>query len=154
MFPELKRNKYAMTSEESIKLLNRSNHGVLGMISENGYPYTVFVNYVVINSKIYIHCAQEGHKLDCIRNNEHVSFATAEKVQLIPQNFTTHYTSIICFGRARLINASRDILQAFIDKFSPDFQEKGQQVIEADFKETQLIEIEIDHISGKNTHKI
>jgi len=153
MFPTLKREKYSMLQEEANNLLDRSKHGVLSMISPNGYPYSVFVNHLVMNGKIYIHCAKEGHKLDCIRFNPHVSFATAEKVQIIPQHFTTHYTSIICFGRAKLINANKEVLQGFIDKFSPDFQEKGKKVIDADFNDTQLIEIEIDHITGKDTHK-
>lgn len=152
MFREMRRKKNVMDKQDAMNLLKRSSHGVLGMISDNGYPYTVFVNHVVVDGKIYIHCAKEGHKIDCIKQSPSVSFATAENVKLIPEEFTTKYTSIICFGKARLIPGNPSILREFITKFSSDFQAKGFEYAESDYLDTQLIEIEIDHITGKNTN--
>ena len=66
-FRPMRRFKQQMTNEECIALLRKAPRGVLAVLGDGGYPYTVPLDFVYDDGKIYFHCAKEGHKLDAIR---------------------------------------------------------------------------------------
>ncbi len=72
MFPKLRKKKRELSKEESVKVLIKGKEGILSTIGENGYPYGVAVNYVYHNGCIYFHCANNGYKLDNIKNTNKV----------------------------------------------------------------------------------
>ena len=149
MFRELRRIKNQMNEEDSLYLLKNTQEGVLGTISSNGYPYTTVVNYVLHNNKIYIHSAKEGHKIDNILERPKVSFTVFDNVKVIEETFTTKYQSVTLFGQAKLLNGNKEVLMEFIKKYSPDFVKSGKEYVSKSFDTTTLIEIEIEHITGK-----
>ena len=138
-----------MSKEDTIKALEGAVDGILGTISENGYPYAVPVNFAYVNGKIYLHNAFEGHKVKNIKNNELVSFTVVTRNEVLEDKFSTNYQSVIVFGKAKLIEPSKEILMYLIKKYSSKFMEKGQNYVNSDYMKTQLIEIEIDHMTGK-----
>lgn len=118
----------------------------------DGYPYAVPLNYVYGDGRIYFHCAQEGHKMECIRNNDRVSFCVVQRDKVVPKAFATDYRSAIVFGRAGVITddlAGRRALERLNDKYSPEFPEEGQREIERCGNKVCIVEIEIEHMSGK-----
>lgn len=149
MFPKMRRLKNAMSEEDTYNLLERCPEGVIGTISENGYPYTVPVNYVFYNSKIYFHCAKTGHKLANIKENNKVSFTAYDNVKVIEKEFTTKYQSVVVFGEAVVIPGSVEILNELIKKYSKHFIQEGIEYVKKDFSTTYLVEITINHITGK-----
>ncbi len=150
MFRNLRRLKNKMTDESAIELLTNCQEGVLGTISVyNGYPYTVVVNYIYYNNKLYFHSAKEGHKIDNILNNEKVSFSVFGDVQVVQETFTTKYKSVTLFGRAKVIESKKEILFEFIKKYSPDFLKSGKEYVDRSYETPSLVEIEIEHITGK-----
>ena len=149
MFRKMRRSDKAMSEEMTLDLLSRSREGVLGTIGDNGYPYTVVVNYVYLNDKIYFHCAKTGQKIDNINFNNKVSFSVYDNVKVIGEELTTHYESLVVFGKARVIETSRDILLALVNKYADLDQEKVIKMIDKEINVTALVEIEIDHITGK-----
>lgn len=80
------------------------------MAGDDGYPYGVPLNYVYDEQagKIYFHSARDGHKLDAIRREPKVSFCVVGKNQLVPEEFTTYFTSVIAFGRATVLTDDRE----------------------------------------------
>lgn len=70
---------------------------------DGDFPYCLPVNFAKAGDKIYIHCANEGHKLDCIQKNPNVSFALACDVVIDTVNYTTLYKSVCGQGHASLI---------------------------------------------------
>lgn len=60
------------------------------------------VNYVKEGDSIYFHCAPEGYKLECLRENPKVSFTVVGATQIVPGKFTTGYESTIAFGEIHL----------------------------------------------------
>ena len=42
-----------MPDEKAEQLLKDASHGIMGVIGDDGYPYTVPVNHVYENGKIY-----------------------------------------------------------------------------------------------------
>jgi len=149
MFREMRRKDREISIEESKKLLEIGIDGVLGTISDHGYPYTVPVNYAYVNDKIYFHSAMTGEKLDNIKRNPKVSFTVITRNEILEDIFSTDFQSIIVFGRAKLIDPSKEILMQLIHKYSSAFLEKGIRYVDKSYQGTQLVEISIDHMTGK-----
>lgn len=153
MFREMRRSKNLMNTEESLEILKNGIDGVLGTISENGYPLTTPVNYIYFNDKIYFHSALTGHKIDNILKNEKVSFTVISKNDIIEEEFSADYQSIILFGKAKLVEPNKNLLLELIRKYSSDYMFKADKYIEQHQKATQLVEIIIEHITGKQRVK-
>ena len=104
MFRDMRRFKQQVSREACIEILTGSRRGVLAVLGNDGYPYTVPMDYVyeeadpdavemqdgeepasgeaVSFGRIYFHCAKEGHKIDAIRNCDKVPFCVmSEGVQ-------------------------------------------------------------------------
>jgi nitroimidazol reductase NimA-like FMN-containing flavoprotein (pyridoxamine 5'-phosphate oxidase superfamily) len=151
MFPKMRRIKSIMSKEDTIKLLNRCDEGVLGTIGTNGYPHTVPLNYVLFNNKIYFHSAKEGFKLRNIEDNPKVSFTVYDNVVIIQEKRTTYYQSAIVYGKAKIIPGNKEVLMELIKKYSSDFLVEGKKDVYDNYDTAYLIEITIDHISGKES---
>ena len=149
MFRKMRRSDKAMSKEMTLDLLSRGQEGVLGTVGDNGYPYTVVVNYVYLNDKIYFHSAKTGQKIDNINFKEKVSFSVYDNVKVIGEELTTHYESLVVFGKAKVVETSRDILLALVNKYADLDQKKVLSMIDKEINITALVEIEIDHITGK-----
>ncbi len=153
MFPKMRRIKSLMTKEDTIKLLKRCDEGVLGTIGTNGYPHTVPLNYVFFNNKIYFHSAKEGFKLRNIEDNPKVSFTVYDNVTIIEERFTTNYQSAIVYGKAKIIPGNKEVLMELIKKYSSKFINEGIEYVDKSYNTTYLIEITLEHISGKESKK-
>ena len=59
MFREMRRKKQLLSKEkETIEILKSCTSGVLGVVGDDGYPYTVPVSYALKDDKIFIHSAK------------------------------------------------------------------------------------------------
>jgi len=151
MFKKMRREEKQLTKKEAIAILNKAEYGVLATIGSNDYPYALPMNYIFSNDKIYLHCAQDGHKLDNIKNNNKVSFTVVGDYELQPAEFTSKYESVVIFGQARLVEGTtkEQVLQQFILKFSPQFESEGFDYVKKAAHKTAIIEIEIEDLKGK-----
>lgn len=151
VFREMRRKDKAMSIEDSIQLLIRGQEGVLGTLSSDGYPYTVAVNYVYVQGKIYFHSAKEGHKIDNINGHEKVSFTVYDHVKVVGKKLTTNYESVLVFGTAKVVKASQEILLALINKYVEMSTDMALKVIDKEISDTAIVEISIAHLSGKRS---
>lgn len=157
MFREMRRIKQLLSNEETIEILNSRTSGVMGVIGDDGYPYTVPLSYTYDDGKLYIHCAKEGHKIDAINNNDKVSFCVIDKDDIVQETFTTHFRSVSVFGRARILTDDTERLNALrtlVKKYSPDFITEGEDEIKKTWGRVCLIEIKIEHMTGKAATEI
>ena len=149
----MRRSKQQLTEAENIEILKQGTYGVLSVTGEDGYPYGVPVNYVYEDGKIYIHGANAGHKIDAVRRNPKVTFCVVDKSDVIKEEYTTRYRSVIAFGKARIVADEREILAAaekLAIRFWPeDTKEHRDRVIHNDIKVLGIIEIELEHVTGK-----
>ena len=123
MFREMRRNRQALSYEECETILNRATSGVLAVSGDDGYPYAVPLSYVYADSKIYFHCA-----------------------------LTTYFRSVIAFGRAKILTDAqkkRAALELLAARYSPDQPEGRQQEVDTLFKNVCMVEISIEHMTGK-----
>ena len=86
-------------------MLKRGTAGVLAVLGDGGYPYAVPPSCACDESaqKLYFHCARTGHELDAIARHSQVSFCAVDKDQVMPQQYTTCFRSVVVFGRARVL---------------------------------------------------
>lgn len=152
MFREMRRIKQELSYENSIELLNKATSGVLAVSGDDDYPYAVPLSFVYDDSKIYFHAAKSGHKIDAINRNSKVSFCVTDMDHIVPEEYTTYFRSVIVFGKARILeqeSEKRKAIEKLAEKYSPDHEEGRLQEIESAFKHLCMIELTIEHITGK-----
>lgn len=148
----MRRFKQALSQAENITILKQKTHGILALCDEKSFPYTVPLNYVYLNDKIYFHCATVGHKLDIIHQNNKASFCVIDQDTVIPEKFTTAYSSVIASGTIKAITDEKDkqiILEEFIRKFSADYFTEGLEEIKIYMNSTCILELTIKELTGK-----
>ena len=132
MFREMRRSKQQLSREEAAAVLERGTTGVLAVSGDDGYPYAVPVNYVYAAGKIFFHCAVSGHKLDAIGKCDKVSFCVIDQDQVVGEEYTTYFRSVIAFGRARVLEGEEKLrpLVELCEKYYPDHLEQTRQKAE------------------------
>lgn len=155
MFPAMRRKKQLLSQEETAAVLARGSSGVLALAGEDGYPYAVPLSYVYDGGRLYFHCARSGHKLDAIRQNEKASFCVIGQDVIVPEEYTTYYTSAIVFGQIHILKdeaEKRRAIEKLAVKYAPKDSEAGRQAaINKDFAPLCMLKLSIGHMSGKQS---
>lgn len=157
MFREMRRKKQVLTKEEAAAVLRRGTSGVLAVCGDDGYPYAVPLSYVYADDKIFFHCAKTGHKLDGIARNEKVSFCVIDRDEVVPERYTTHYRSVIAFGKARVLEdetEKRAALEKLAERYSPGQTEGRAQEIKEQIDHLCMVEILVEHMTGKQAKEL
>lgn len=158
MFRELRRKNQQLSETEARSILKNGSYGVLSVQGDDGYPYGVPVNYAYGDKAIYFHCAGEGHKLDGLKRSDKVSFCVVEEAEVVPELFTTAYTSVVVFGRAAQVTdetEKREALKLLVERFSPEYETEGEAEIRKYWSDVAIVRIDVEHVSGKaGTEKI
>jgi nitroimidazol reductase NimA-like FMN-containing flavoprotein (pyridoxamine 5'-phosphate oxidase superfamily) len=152
MFREMRRNKQLLSKTDTEEILRSCTSGVLATSGDNGYPYAVPLSFSYKDGKLYFHFAKEGHKFDSITRNDKVSFCVIKTDNILPEKFTTHYRSVIVFGRARILtedSEKKHALECLVEKYSPTYTAEGQDEIRKDWERVSVAEIRIEHMTGK-----
>lgn len=156
MFKPLRREKNKMADLEAHKILEAGEYGVLAVLDTDGYPYAIPVNYVSDGDKLWVHCAQEGAKIEAIIAYPQVSFTVVGRHAVDAKRFSSDYESVICFGKAHIMEDAAlkiEVLQQFISKYAPTYMDSGYKYVNNDHMKTAVIEIVLEHISGKTNIK-
>jgi uncharacterized protein len=152
MFRDMRRKKQLLSKEETVAILQSHTSGVLGVTGDDGYPYTVPLSYVYKDDRLFFHCAKDGHKIDGINRNDKVTFCIIDKDEIVPEKVTTFYRSVILFGRAKILtedSVRRFALESIAEKYAPDNMEDAQKEITTDWNRACVVEIKIEHMTGK-----
>ncbi len=153
MFREMRRKNQQLAYDEAVAVLENGKTGVLAVLGDEGYPYTVPVNYVYKNGKIYLHCAKAGHKLDAIRACNKVSFCVIEQDEVLPEKLATRYRSAIAFCSARICEADEEIYDAAkalgLKYYNNSYAVEKE--ITREWAALACIELSIEHLTGKES---
>lgn len=153
MFREMRRKRQALGADEVSAVLNRGTSGVLALYGDDGYPYAVPISYVYDGKKLFFHCAQSGHKLDAIGRNAKASFCVIDQDQIVPEEYTSYFRSVIVFGTMRILEddgEKRAAIEKLALKYAPDDRaENREKEIEQEWKPLCMLEMNIEHMSGK-----
>lgn len=128
--------------------------GVLSVLTPEGYPYGVPVNYVYEDGVIYIHGASQGLKIESIRHEDKVSFCVIALDQVEPETFSTRYQSVIAFGKARILESQEEIdhaLWIFSRKYNPAVTPEQVSYEMRTSPGLAIIAIDVEYLSGKQS---
>ena len=154
-FRPMRRFKQQMSNEECVTLLEQAPRGILALLGDNGYPYTVPLDFLYNDNHLFFHCAREGHKLDAIRRCNKASFCVLSDGKKEPDSWWYHFESVICFGRISIVDdtARTDALLRQIGaKYFPqgyDLEDDMQK----NAPRTFVLDLHIEHISGKHVRE-
>lgn len=153
MFREMRRKRQALPLERCEEVLRRGTSGVLALSGDGGYPYAVPISYCYDGSRLYFHCAKEGHKLDAIRREPRASFCVIDQDQVVPEEYTTYFRSVIVFGRVTVLEddgAKRAAVEKLALKYAPaDRAEHRREYIDREWAPLCMLEMTVDHMTGK-----
>ena len=153
MFREMRRKRQALSQEDIAAILHRGTSGVLALAGDEGYPYALPISYVYDGEKIYFHCAKAGHKLDAVRRNAKVSFCVIDQDEIVPEEYTTYFRSVIVFGQIRVLTEDtekRAAIEKLAVKYTPSVPDADRKnAIDRDWDPLCMLEMRIEHMSGE-----
>lgn len=152
MFREMRRCRQQLSEEECIEILQKGTSGVLAVSGDDGYPYAVPLSYAYQNGALWFHGATTGHKLDAIDRCGKVSFCVIDMDEVLPEQLTTVYRSVIAFGRAEILDDERKIAQGariLGEKFLPGMSARVESEIAQSMPRLTVIRMGIEHMTGK-----
>lgn len=150
MFRDMRRKKQLLPQEEALAVLERGTNGVMALSGDGGYPYAVPISYAYRDGRLYFHCAKTGHKLDAIARSDKASFCVVDQDQIVPEEFTTYFRSVIAFGRIRVLETEeerRRAAEALCAKYAPGLDSAGE--IRKSLPAMGALELTIEHLTGK-----
>ena len=151
MFRKLTRIKQQLSREECVQILKRELRGVLAVMGDDDYPYALPINfyYSEDDNKIYFHSGKKGHKIDAISKHEKVSFCVYDEGYRKDNHWSLNIKSVIVFGKIKIVNDwSDDMMVSFCKRFTDDM-EYIESEIEHFGDKTIVLELEIEHMTGK-----
>ena len=95
--------------EEIIAIISKCQFCHVAMVDPEGKPYMVPMNFGFDNDIIYLHSAQEGKKIDCLKKNPEVcvNFTTDHDLRYqhkeVACSWNMRYRSVICYGKVEFI---------------------------------------------------
>ena len=152
MFRDMRRRKQLLSEQECDEILHLGKTAVLAVNGDDGYPYTIPLNYVYYEGNIFFHCAKSGHKLDAIKRNSKVSICVVLQDDVVQEKFTTYYKSVVCFGRAEIAADTEEIKKAttvLSEKYCPDNLDGIPAELENGLSALAVVKITPEHITGK-----
>lgn len=157
MFRKMRRFKQQLSMETCHKVLQEEWRGVLSVHGEDGYPYGFPMDFYYDEEadKIYFHTAQSGHKIDCLKNDDRVSFCVHDAGVQEGDDWALNFNSVIIFGRIQMLpndEFAQDKLRKLGCKCYPT-QEEVDQTIATHANHVQMLELTIDHMTGKRVHE-
>lgn len=152
---KMRRKDRALSEADSWQLLCEAPVGHLGLSDEDGVPYVIPLNHVVVDGDIFFHCAGSGRKLDIMRVNPKVcyevnSFLGVEAAARAC-NFSAFFESAIAFGEAyELADADKKllVLNQLAKKYAPPAVDY-EQVSAADTAMVHVVGIKVHNVTGK-----
>jgi nitroimidazol reductase NimA-like FMN-containing flavoprotein (pyridoxamine 5'-phosphate oxidase superfamily) len=125
---KLRRSDRAMSAQDSVALLQWALVGRVATIDAEGTPYIVPLNFVYEHRgrRIHLHLAkQRGHLASNLEFSSKVCFEVDEPGPLVATgdagcNTDQVYESVVCFGRAKVIDDEREkerIARLFVRKY-------------------------------------
>ena len=146
MFRKMRRFKQGLSAEKCAEILQTEPRGVLAVLGDGGYPYT---------NNLFFHSAVEGHKVDAVLGNPKASFCVLSQGELSDDGWSFFFDSVVVFGKVTIVDDERertDKLRRLGLKYYPSEVEVDEE-LRKDIKRALLLQLEIEHISGKRVHE-
>jgi len=123
-------------------------------LSEDNHPYIIPLCFGYKENSLYFHSAPEGRKLEIIRSNKRVCFEFDIDYRIVEAQeacgWSMNYRSVIGFGKASVIDDPDEKIKA-MNAIIQHYTGKPLPYSEAKLKDTVIIKVEIESITGKES---
>lgn len=157
-FRPMRRARQQLPEQACREILHRNTAGVLAVLGDGGWPYAVPLSYVYADGCLYFHCAKAGHKLDAIRGCDKVSFCVIDRDEVVPEEYTTYFRSVIAFGRAEILQQADEVraaIEALARKYHPaDNADNRARFIDGELPALCMVRLRIEHMTGKEAKEL
>lgn len=146
----MRRKDREVPAEQAYAILDESPYATLAMADHAGIPYCVPLTIARSEDKLYFHCANEGQKLDTLRENPNVCVNFV--CQSDPCGFSVRYASAIVHGKAAELTddaQKREGLRVICERFAAEQMPSFDVYLDRYFPEASVWCIEITSIEGK-----
>lgn len=133
-----------LSLQQCYDVMKRIDYGVLSITSDN-YPYSVGINHIIVDNRIYFHCAKSGYKLNGI--DKLASFTVIEDLGINLDVGTHNHRSVAVFGKLKMVednDIKRTALLQLVHDLAPKHPYHDRMLTT-----THILELEIDFIIGK-----
>jgi len=135
----------------ALEVFDKAPYVTISMTRPDGTPYGLPLNLVRKDqTTFYFHCAAEGEKIDCLRQNPIVSLSAVSrctpKYEEGKNNFTEYYDSAIAIGKAEFVTDDLekiDSLRLLCKRFLPEYMEHFNEAISRSIDRTTIVRITI-----------
>jgi len=141
-----------LSDSDTMSILRKGTNGVLSLNGEDGFPYAVPVNYVILDDKVYLHSAKYGYKNECIARDSRCCFAVTVIQKLMPAKVSCAYESVIMTGHISIVDddaEKRRAMDAFINDLCAGSEELGFKFLEKSYPKIEVLRIDPDETTGK-----
>lgn len=148
----MRRGKQQLSLRDCEALLRRNTSGVLALSGDGGYPYAVPLSYAYAEGKLIFHGATEGYKLDAMRRDSRASFCVIDTDDVVPEKYTTHYRSVICFGRMRVVGDAaekRRLALMLGEKYWPNHPTEDEREVDGAMRRLCVFVMDVEQMTGK-----
>ncbi|MBQ9095559.1 MAG: pyridoxamine 5'-phosphate oxidase family protein, partial [Akkermansia sp.] len=101
---------------------------------------------------IYMHCAPQGYKLECLAACSAVSLVITGAVRTLPHMFSTAYESLVVQGECLVVEDAaekRNALHLLLRKYTPEHLDRGYAYAERALEHTTVLRLCISTWCGK-----
>lgn len=135
----------------ALDVFDRAPYVTVSMMRPDGTPYGLPLSVVRKDEKtFYFHCAYEGEKVDCLRENPMVSLLAVSKCtpkfEEEKSNFTEYYHSAIALGRAEFVDDDDEKIEALrllCLRFLPKYMDHFNDAIARSLSRTAVVRISL-----------
>ena len=142
--PKMRNTNKLISYNKCLEIIkNKANYGTLTITAD--IPYSVPLNYVLIDNTLYFHTGKNGYKL--LGLNKLASFNIINDLGLNLKQRTHNFESVIIYGKLFEETENKSIiLQSFLNKFALEIQESN---IHIDDSNVKIIGLNLSYMIGK-----
>lgn len=148
----MRRFRQRLDQADCETILAGNTSGVLALHGDDGYPYAVPLSYAWMDGMLIFHGAKAGHKIDAMRRDNKASFCVIDRDEVVPERYTTHYRSVICFGRMRIIEDEAEMRRLTVllgEKYWPGHVQEAMAETDGAMSRLCVYVMEVERVTGK-----
>ncbi len=146
---EMRKSSRQKSAEWALEVFDKAPYVTLSMTRPDGTPYGLPLNMARKDeTTFYFHCAPDGEKIDCLRQNPTVSLSAVSKCtpayEADKNNFTEHYRSAIASGTAATVTDTAEKIEALrliCERFLPAHMAHFEAAIARSIDRTAVVRI-------------
>ncbi|MDA3904393.1 MAG: pyridoxamine 5'-phosphate oxidase family protein [Desulfuromusa sp.] len=150
----MRRSDKAVTEQSAIEKILRAGKICQLAFAAEPVPYLVTLNYGYDDDTLYFHSAQEGRKIDLIRENRQVAFTVALDLGLIKGDkacdWSVRFQSVVGHGQISLIEGPEE-KQRGLDLFMAHYSDETFSYPDKMIQATAVFKLVISEMTVKQS---